>query len=112
MSNQVTNREEYLQMVKEIKETLKRYAIEQRERKHQLKENQRAGQFYKGPYFDTIARHKAHITDTLNYYLEWRGKDYRHAIDKEGFDTTAYNSTMVELETKYGKPTPKKPETV
>lgn len=92
--NQVSTREQYLAMVSTIKTRLRGWESLQK----QLKQ---AGNR------SSLAINRYEITATLDYYLAWRGKDYRHGSRPEYRECWAYQNTMRKLVKEFGEPTPK-----
>ena len=93
--NQVTTREDYLAMVANIRKRLKGWETLQK----QLKE---AGNR------STLMVNRYQISATLDYYLAWRGKEYRHGSRPEYQNCWAYQQTTRKLVEEFGSPTPKK----
>ena len=82
------NRDEFLKIREELKETIKSMALEQIENKKKWRRNWGFA---------------AEITAVLNYYHEFRGSEYRHGTEGHKLRGVGYNYSkkMKELREKY-----------
>ena len=95
MTTQQTNKDRvaFKVMVAKIREYLKDIAVSQREKKQKMREGHREiNKKYDwklacetGGIQENIQSTKYKITATLNFYLELRGKEYRHAAGNEEY---------------------------